>query len=68
VVPQLIEGASGVYVVRVDNVTATSVADANVAEQRKSKYQQGKQKAAYQSPIEVLRKAATIKDQRIKFF
>lgn len=68
VVPQLIEGASGVYVVRVDNVTATSVADANVAEQRKAKYQQGKQQATYRSPIQVLRDAATIKDQRIKFF
>jgi peptidyl-prolyl cis-trans isomerase D len=68
VVPQVIEGSSGVYVVRVENVIATAVADANVAEQRKSKYQQGKQQAAYRSPIQVLRDAATIKDKRINFF
>jgi peptidyl-prolyl cis-trans isomerase D len=68
VVTQLIEGKNGVYVLRVDNVMATSVGDANVAEQRKSKYQLGKQQAMYRSPIQVLRDAATIKDDRIKFF
>jgi peptidyl-prolyl cis-trans isomerase D len=68
VVPQAIEGSSGVYVVRVDNVTATAVAEANVAEQRKTKYQTGKQQAIYRSPIQALRDAATIKDKRINFF
>lgn len=68
VVPQVIEGSGGIYVVRVDNVTATSVADANVAEQRKSRYQQAKQQATYRSPLQPLREAATIKDQRREFF
>ena len=47
VVPQVIEGSSGVYVIRVDNVTATAVANANVAEQRKAKYQENKMRSAY---------------------
>jgi peptidyl-prolyl cis-trans isomerase D len=66
VVPQAIEGTSGVYVVRVNNVTATAVADANVAEQRKSKYQQAKMMGAYaaQQAQQVLLKAADIKDNR----
>jgi len=68
VVPQVIEGTSGIYIVRVDNVSATPVADANVAEQRKSRYQQAKQQAAYSSPIQALREAATIKDRRREFF
>lgn len=70
VIPEVIEGSSGVYVVRVDNVTTTPVGDANVAEQRKARYQQAKQQAMYQqkTPIQVLREAATIKDYRISFF
>jgi peptidyl-prolyl cis-trans isomerase D len=68
VVPQVIEGTSGIYIVRVDNVTATSVADANVAEQRKARYQQAKQQAAYRSPLQSLRESATIKDRRREFF
>ena len=67
-VPQAIEGVNAVYVLRVDNVVATAVAEANVAEQRKAKYQQEKQMAAYRSPIQALREAATIKDRRINFF
>ncbi|MEI9808221.1 MAG: hypothetical protein WDO16_10270 [Bacteroidota bacterium] len=39
----VIDGADGVYVVRVNNVMATAVADANVAEQRKSRNQMAKQ-------------------------
>ena len=64
----VIEGASGIYVVRVDNVMATALGDANVAEQRKAKYQQGKQQAMYRTPIEALKKVATIKDNRSEFF
>lgn len=66
VVPQVIEGASGVYVVRVNNVFATSVADANVAEQRKSRYEQSKMRGAY--PQQALMDAAEIKDNRSKLF
>lgn len=64
VVPEALEGINGVYVVRVDNVSATPVTDGNVAEQRKSLYMQAKQAAANNSPLEALRKSATIKDYR----
>jgi len=66
VVPQVIEGSSGVYVVRVDNVMATAVANANVAEQRKTKYQENKMRSAYSQ--QVLMRAADIKDNRSKLY
>ena len=66
VVPQAIAGRSGVYVVRVNNVTATAVANANVAEQRKSKYQEAKMRGAY--PQQVLVEGAEIKDNRSKIY
>ena len=66
VVPQAIAGNSGVYVVRVNNVSATAVANANVAEQRKSKYEQAKMRGAY--PQGVLVQAADIKDNRSKIY
>jgi peptidyl-prolyl cis-trans isomerase D len=72
VIPEAIEGSSGIYVIRVDNVTATAVANANVAEQRKAMYQQMKQfvenprSGAY--PVNILRKNATIKDKRAAHF
>ena len=70
VVPQAIEGNGGVYVIRVDNVTATAVADANVTEQRKAKYQEAKSRGAYMSQMvmNVLKEAADIKDNRSKFY
>jgi peptidyl-prolyl cis-trans isomerase D len=66
VVTEAIPGQFGIYVLRVDDVTATSVADANVADQRKRKAQDGK--ARSQSPIGALRIAASITDRRIRFF
>ena len=66
IVSQAIEGSSGVYVVRVDNVMATAVADANVAEQRKAKYQEAKMRNAYSQ--QVLMRAADIKDNRSKLY
>jgi len=66
VVPQAIEGTSGVYVVRVDNVSATAVANANVAEQRKTKYQEAKMRGVY--PQQVLTEAADIKDNRSELY
>ncbi|WP_276505005.1 peptidylprolyl isomerase [Terrimonas pollutisoli] len=66
VVPQAIEGTSGVYVVRVNSVSATAIADANVAEQRKSRYQQAKMRGGY--PQQVLMEAADIKDNRSKIY
>ena len=67
VITEAIEGQQGVYVVRVDNVSATAVADANVAEQRKAMYQQAKQGGAYGVQTG-LRKAATISDKRADRF
>lgn len=66
-VTQAIPGNNGVYVIRVDNVSATAVADANVAEQRNQRYQQAKMRGAgyYQ---QALMQAANIKDNRAKFF
>ena len=67
-VPEALTGVSGVYVVRVDSITATAIANANVAEQRKAMYQQGKQTAMYNTPVTALRNAATIKDKRADRF
>lgn len=65
VVPEAIEGANAVYMIRVDNVTATAVDNANVAEQRKSRYQQGKQMAQYNNAtLTALRNNASITDKR----
>jgi peptidyl-prolyl cis-trans isomerase D len=63
----LIEGINAVYVMRLENISATSVASANVTDERKSRYQQGKQRNS-NSAIQTLRDAATIRDRRIKFF
>lgn len=63
---QPIEGTSGVYLVRVENITATAVVDANVAEQRKTKYEQAKTRGVY--PAQVLMEAADIKDNRSKIY
>lgn len=61
VVPEAIAGANGVYVVRVENVSATPV-EGNVAEQRKALIQQAKQSGS--NPLGALKEAATIKDKR----
>ena len=61
VVPEAIEGQSGVYVVKVENVTSTPVTAGSVAEQRKSQADQKKQTA---NPLEALKKTASIKDNR----
>jgi peptidyl-prolyl cis-trans isomerase D len=67
-VPEALAGVSGVYVVRVDSITATAIANANVAEQRKTMYQQSKQTAMYNPPVNALRLSATIKDKRADRF
>ena len=66
VVPAAIAGTSGVYVVRVDNVSTTPVANANVADQRKTKYQEAKMRGVY--PQQVLTEAASIKDNRSELY
>lgn len=67
VVAQAIPGNSGVYVLKVNNVSATPVENANVAEQRQQRYQQVKMRGAdmYQ---QILIQAADIKDNRAKFY
>jgi peptidyl-prolyl cis-trans isomerase D len=67
IIPEVFEGVSGVYIVRVDEVTATPVADANVANQQKTRYDQAKGSAVYNIP-NALKKAATIKDNRANVY
>jgi len=56
-------------VIRVDNVTATALANANVADQRKSMYQQSKQMASYNNAtLTGLQKAASITDKRKELY
>lgn len=68
VVPVVIEGLSGVFVVRVDNLGSTPILDGDVATQRETRYQQAKQAYSNQyspnNPVSILRSAATIKDRR----
>lgn len=61
VVPEAIEGQSGVYVVKVESVTTTPVTSGSVADQRKS---QADSKKNLANPVEALKKMATIKDRR----
>ena len=67
VIPRAIEGVNGVYVIKVETVSATAVEDANVDEQRRSNYQSARQAAMYRF-ADVLRSAASIKDNRAKHF
>lgn len=68
VVPEVLEGQNGVYVVRVDNVFTTPVTEGDVNSQRTARYQQAKQGLNNQyspnNPLSILRNAATIKDRR----
>ena len=72
VVPEVLEGVNGVYVIRVDNVSATQVTEGSVAEQRKSFYEQTKQYVANPQspvyPVNALKNGATIKDNRTDKF
>jgi len=61
VVPEALAGVNGVYVVRVDDITTTSVTVGPVADQRKSLAEQWKQAS---NPIQALKEGATIKDRR----
>jgi len=69
VIPEAIEGTSGVYVIRVDNISTIPVEAANIEEQRKTLQMQARQTMMYRSnPTEVLKKSANIKDYRAKFY
>jgi peptidyl-prolyl cis-trans isomerase D len=62
VISEAIEGQSGVYVVRVDDVTTTPVTSGDVAAQRTMMAQQ--KSSTLGDPTSGLRKAATVKDKR----
>lgn len=66
VVAEPIEGSEGVFAIKVDNISATSVANANIEEQRKQLAQSIQQRQGY--PTQILMKMASIKDNRSKFF
>jgi peptidyl-prolyl cis-trans isomerase D len=68
VVTEALEGQAGVYVIRVDNIGTTPVEAANIDEQRKMLEMQARQAMAYRSPLMALRKTATVKDYRAKFY
>ncbi|RYY53453.1 MAG: peptidylprolyl isomerase [Chitinophagaceae bacterium] len=65
VVTTPIYGSNGVYVIRVDNVSATTVS-ATLAEQRQARTQQAKMSSMY--PQAALMEAADIKDNRGKVY
>jgi peptidyl-prolyl cis-trans isomerase D len=68
VISEPIEGQAGIYVVRVNNISALPLASASAAIQRPMLQQQARQQAQNNNPIEALKKTATIKDTRSKFF
>lgn len=69
-----IAGQAGVYVIRVENTSTTPVENANIADQQKMLENQAKQQLMSQlqqgyNPIaDILKKTATIKDYRSKFY
>jgi peptidyl-prolyl cis-trans isomerase D len=66
VITDPIEGSGGVYVVKVENITAVAETGANVDERRKMMIDQAKRQMPY--PLQALREAASIKDNRAKFY
>ncbi|MDB5197548.1 MAG: hypothetical protein JWP88_1919, partial [Flaviaesturariibacter sp.] len=74
VIAEAIEGQAGIYVLRVDAVSAMPVANGNIAEQRKFMQQQARQNFMSQMQsgsnpiIESLKANAKIKDNRAKFY
>lgn len=68
VVPQPLAGAYGIYIERVDSVSATAVENADISVRQKMLYQSAMQAAKYSDPLNALRNAANIKDYRSKFY
>ncbi len=77
VIPEAIEGLNGIYVIRVEDVTTTSVTAGSIADQRKQRADQMKQYISNPGgqfgpnptyPVTVLKNTATIKDNRAKIF
>ncbi|HVW99640.1 MAG TPA: hypothetical protein VHA52_04240, partial [Candidatus Babeliaceae bacterium] len=74
VVTQPIVGLNGVYAIRVDNQTTTPIENANIEDQRKQMEMQQQNQMRQQmqygmNPVlDPLKKNATIKDYRAKFY
>jgi peptidyl-prolyl cis-trans isomerase D len=69
VVPEPIAGANAVYVLRVDDLTTTSVANADIASQRQNLVGRARQmQLFYSAPFGVIKKTATIRDNRKNFY
>ncbi len=68
VVPEPIEGQAGVYVLRLENISATAIDNANIETQRQMMQMQTRQGMMQRSPAEALKEAADIKDNRTKFY
>jgi peptidyl-prolyl cis-trans isomerase D len=62
-----IAGNGGVFVIKVDNVSALSNPNADLQQQRFTQEQQQRSRVSY-GLVEALRKLATVKDDRGKFF
>ena len=68
-VSEPIAGRDAVYVVRVDDLTTTSVAVADIEMQKAQLRQRAKQmQSFYSSPVKLLKGQATIKDNRRNFY
>jgi len=69
VVSEPIAGSTAVYVIRVDDLTTTSVAIADIEMQKSQLRQRAKQmQSFYSSPIKLMKDQATIKDNRRNFY
>ena len=69
VISEPIAGRDAVYVVRVDDLTTTSVVGADIEMQKVQMRQRAKQmQGFYSSPIKLMREQATIKDYRRNFY
>ena len=69
VISEPIAGRDAVYIVRVDDLTTTSVAVADIQMQKDQMRQRAKQmQSFYSSPIKLMKDQATIKDNRRNFY
>ena len=69
VISEPIPGNTAVYVVRVDDLTTTSVAVADIEMQKDQMRQRAKQmQSFYSSPTKLLKDQAKIKDNRRNFY
>jgi len=67
-VTEPIDGKDAVYVLRVDDLTTTSVLNMDLESQRSGLTRQGRQVQAQNDPFMVIKKKATIRDNRRNFY